>query len=101
MWTETQAAGSAARTVDVSGRIMGVKYTVGAYDLMASSANTNSKVTSNVDRKISGIGANYNMSKRTIVYARYETRDADKNAATNVSTNGVTTTTAVGLKHSF
>ena len=100
LWSETQDA-AGTRSVDVSGRILGVKYVIGAYDLLASTASTDSKVSTNIDRKITGFGANYNMSKRTVVYARYENRDADKNAGTDISTNGVTKTTAIGLKHSF
>ena len=98
LWTEKQ---DTATPVNISGRILGVKYTMGAYDLMASMASTDDKSADNKDRKISGYGVNYNMSKRTIVYARYETRDANKNLDVDISTKGVTTTTAVGLKHSF
>jgi predicted porin len=101
MWKETQEASGAAKTTDIAGRMLGLKYVMGNIDLMASMGSTNDKLTADVDRKIKGLGANYNMSKRTTLYARYESRDANKNADTDLSTNGVTKTTAVGIKHSF
>jgi predicted porin len=95
-WTERQTT-----TIDAAAYMLGVKYTMGAVDLMASTIKNNSKLSSNVDRKLVGVGADYNLSKRTALYARYESRDADTNSGTDSASAGVTKTTHVGIRHSF
>ena len=98
-WNEKQ---DTATAVDVAGRIVGVKYSMGATDLMASTAQTtDTGTTAGVGRKIVGLGANYNLSKMSYLYVRYENRDVSTASDTDLSTNGNTKTTAVGLKVSF
>lgn len=97
-WTEKQTAATA---VDVQGYMLGAKYVTGAYALMASMGNSNDKTSANVDKKIFGLGVDYALSKRSTVYARYESRDADKNVATDAAASGVTKTTHVGVRHTF
>jgi predicted porin len=96
-WTEKQGA-----VIDAKSYMLGARYSMGAVDLAISMANNNSKLSSNVDRKILGLGADYNLSKRTAVYARYENRDANTNDnTTDSSTAGATKTTHVGIRHNF
>jgi predicted porin len=99
-WTEKQ---DTATAVDITGNIFGVKYNMGAVDLMASMTSTkdNSGASTVVNRKVTGLGGNYNLSKNSYIYARYENRDANTTLADDVSTKGITKTTAVGLKVSF
>lgn len=95
-WTEKQST-----TVNVSGYMLGGKYTMGAVSLMASVGNSNDKTSSNVDKKIMGVGADYALSKRSNLYVRYENRDADKNSAADTAAGGSTKTTHVGIRHTF
>ncbi len=95
-WTEKQGT-----THDYQSYMLGARYSMGAIDLAISMAKNDSKLSNNRDRKILGLGADYNLSKRTAVYARYENRDANTNDGTDNSTHGVTKTTHVGIRHNF
>ncbi len=83
-------------------------YTMGAVVLMAQTGTNKNKVT-NAKSKLTGLGADYNLSKRTAVYFRAETIDnagGTMNAAVVSSAIAGTDTnkfarTAVGLRHSF
>ncbi len=99
-WSEKQDTSTAVNT---SGRMIGAKYAMGATTLMASMGTSDDKVGANggVDKKIAGVGADYALSKRTNLYVRYDTRDANKNSATDDATNGSTKRTAIGVKHTF
>ncbi len=104
MWTEKHAEGTTSTYTagyDIAGRMVGAKYVMGATTLMASYGLSNDKTSVNIDRKIVGLGADYALSKRTSLYARYEDRDANKNNSTDSSTHGSTKTTAVGVRHTF
>jgi predicted porin len=98
MWTEKQ---DTATAVNIAGRIIGARYVMGATTLMASMASTDDKSAANVDRKITGLGAEYALSKRSTVWARYESRDANTNNGADTNAAGVTKTTAVGVRHTF
>jgi predicted porin len=100
VWTEKQ--NTAPNAVNIAGRIIGARYVMGATTLMASMASTDDKtVATNVDRKITGLGAEYALSKRSTVWARYENRDANTNIAADTNGAGVTKTAAVGVRHTF
>jgi predicted porin len=82
-------------------------YTMGATTLMAQFGELKDKqgANSGLKSKLSALGADYALSKRTAVYARYESID-DKagvaaNPATLVGTNSTRTRTAVGVRHAF
>jgi len=51
---------------------IGATYTVGAVDILAQYAKVNDKSVNNVDRKMTGLGVNYNLSKTARLYARYD-----------------------------
>ncbi len=91
-WTEKQGT-----TVDANGYMIGGKYAMGATTLIASMGKNNDKTTNNVDKKIYGIGADYALSKRTALYARFDVRDADSVSAADDKTKR----TAIGVRHSF
>jgi len=60
-------------------------------------ANQATQATWNLNRKIIGFGADYRLSKRTNLYARYENYDSN----TDNTATGETTTTAFGVRHQF
>jgi predicted porin len=97
-WTEKQDTSTAVNT---SGRMVGASYVMGATTLFASMGSSNDKTTANVDKKVSGIGADYALSKRTNAYVRYESRDVNTNLGADTSTEGLTKSTAIGVRHTF
>jgi len=113
-WTEKQATVAAtALKVDSTGTMLGAKYAMGAVTLMASMGTRDDKSTVSVgtnaagaDKKITGLGVDYALGKRTNLWARYENRDSD------TTRSGVSTlnpkaswdaikTTAVGIRATF
>jgi predicted porin len=95
-WTETVGT-----TVDTSGYQLGASFPMGAITLHAGVARSNDKTATNQDRSIMGLGADYALSKRSNVYARYENRDANKNSSADTSAAGTTKTMHVGVRHTF
>jgi len=79
--------------------IYGAKYVMGQYDFLISNGKSNETTALNVDKSIQGYGVNYNASKRSTIYARYEIKNSNLNDTTGANTK--TTTTMVGLKHTF
>jgi len=95
-------AGSSSASVstiaDTSSIQMGVSYTLGQIDFMAQTAKVNDKSTTNADRKMTGLGANYNLSKTTRVYYRMD----DLNLSTVTAATGSSIKrSAIGLSRSF
>ncbi len=82
-------------------------YTMGQTVLMASTGKLKQDVGSNAGKesKLTGLGADYNLSKRTALYARYEKIDdqagAIAAAATIDGSGKVRTRTALGLRTTF
>jgi len=81
---------------------IGATYTMGAWELLgqiASVDDTSSATNGDIDRKMTGLGVNYNFSKTARAYIRYD----DINFATNAATAAGTqqTRTAVGVSKSF
>jgi len=56
-----------------------------------------SSTTKNLNKKLIGFGADYRLSKRTSLYARYENTDTN----TDNSSTGETIKTAFGVRHQF
>ncbi|MBM3385629.1 MAG: porin, partial [Betaproteobacteria bacterium] len=54
-----------------------------------------------VKSKVTGIRADYALSKRTTAYLGYEKWDTGTAAATNSTTGGTRTISSVGLRHSW
>jgi hypothetical protein len=91
---------STSETYKGSSMQYGVTYNMGTVIVMAQSASVNDTSTTNMDRKLTGLGIDYPMSKTARAYLRYD--------AINWNTNGTTiyagTTqkrTAIGLSKSF
>jgi len=63
---------SSSDTVNSSGLSYGASYVAGKTDLMVNYGKLDDKTSSNYDRKILGLGANYNLSKTTYLYYRYD-----------------------------
>jgi len=77
----------------------GVTYVVGAFDLMAQIAKFDDTSTTNIDRKMTGVGVNYNMSKTARVYLRMDDINYGSNAA--AAAGSAVKRTAVGISKSF
>jgi predicted porin len=67
-------------------------------NLLANYAELNDKSASNIDREIAAVGAQYMLSKRTNVYARYV--DEKISTTTAAKATGIKTT-LVGVQHNF
>jgi len=82
---------------------VGVTYVIGAVDLMAQYAKVNDTSSTNIDRKMFGLGANYNLSKTARLYARYDDLKLNDNGATVTSSTlgDRIKRTAVGVSKSF
>jgi len=82
-------------------------YTMGATVLMAQAGDLKQDAGANAGKKskLVALGADYNLSKRTAVYARYESIDDKAGviaAASTIDGSGTKRTrTALGLRHSF
>jgi predicted porin len=91
-------------TVDNSYTTVSATYTMGATVLMAQAGSL--KVKSGAKSDIVALGADYNLSKRTAVYARYES--IDNVVATGIAASATIdgagtkrTRTAIGVRHAF
>jgi predicted porin len=85
-------------TVKTSGTVYGATYTMGQWDLMAQQGKADDKGTSNFDRKMTGLGVNYNFSKTVRAYVRYDSLNLNTAAA---SSGSEIKRTAVGASMSF
>jgi predicted porin len=111
MWTEKNTLSTPHNSVDSAGNMIGVKHTMGKIDLMASMGKRNNKnaaqaaaaggALTDKDVSVTGLGVDYNFSKRTAAWVRMESRDANTNVTAETSAAGVTKTTAVGIRHNF
>ncbi len=84
---------SAASDTDSKLTTMGASYTMGATTLLVGSAKTT--LGTAAARKATGLRIDQELSKRTVAYVAYESYDSGATSANK------TTTTAVGVRHSF
>ena len=89
---------------------LSASYTMGATTLMAQVGELKDKAGTNDGKKskLASIGADYALSKRTALYARYESIDDKANVVAMTSSTGFDsytsdkrTRTAIGVRHSF
>jgi len=59
----------------------GATYTTGAWDISGQMAKVDDQSTNDADRKLTGLGVNYNLSKTARVYARYDSINYASNKA--------------------
>ena len=77
----------------------GATYTVGAWDISGQVAKVDDQSTTNADRKLTGLGVNYNLSKTARAYVRYDNIDY---GTTQTAFSGSTQKrTAIGVSKSF
>ncbi len=92
----TTAARAAGKSSNYN---VAVAYKMGATTLMATTGKLDDKTTDNWDIKMTAVGAKYDLSKRTSVYARYAKQTYDN--STNALIAKEQKTTAVGIQHNF
>ncbi len=85
-------------TVKTKGTVYGATYTMGQWDLMANMAKANDQGTSNFDRKMTGLGVNYNFSKTVRGYLRHDNLNYNTAAA---SSGSAIKRTALGMSVTF
>jgi len=84
----------------------GGTYTTGAWDILAQVAKVNDQSTTNADRKMTGLGVNYNLSKTTRVYFRADSIKYNVNSLsgftyTATQAGDTLKRTALGMSVSF
>ncbi len=101
-------AATVATTVDTAYAALSGTYVMGATTLMASYGELKADAGSNAGKKskLASIGADYALSKRTALYARYESIDDKAGVVaitgfTAATGNDKRTRTAFGLRHAF
>jgi len=86
-------------TVDSSAYNLSVAAPMGAVTLMGNYARKNDKTAANKDRTVTALGAKYDLSKRTSIYARVVNDKIDnETTATTAYKNAYT---LVGVQHNF
>ncbi len=83
-------------TLDTKSYNVAAKYAVSpTIDVMANYVKVDNKLSA-VDQKLTGLGLDYKLSKRTAAYVRYEDYKLDTSA-----TNSGVKNTAAGMRHTF
>ena len=108
--TSNQDTASTTNTVeDSKSSNIAFKYVVGQYDLMLNRLNRTSNLAAdavlapNGNAKLTGFGVNYNLSKMTYAYVRYEKASnvAVTGAGASANVYGDQSITAIGLRMKF
>jgi predicted porin len=90
---------SSTATYQGSSKNYGATYTMGQIDLMLLTSASDDKSTANFDKKMTGYGLNYNLSKQTRAYVRMDNLNLGSNV-TAVAGSSVKRT-AFGVSKSF
>jgi predicted porin len=77
----------------------GVTYVMGKFDILAQMAKFDDTSSTNVDRKVTGLGVNYNLSKTARAYFRYDSINYGSNVA--AAAGSELKRTAIGVSKSF
>jgi len=77
----------------------GATYTTGAWDILGQMASVDDTASTDGDRKMTGLGVNYNFSKTARAYVRYDSLKYAHNQ--NFFAGNEVTRTAVGVSKSF
>ena len=95
---------SAESLANSSSTQFGATYTMGAFVIMAQTAKVDNKnaatATLTGDRKMTGLGLDYNLSKTTRAYVRYDNLKLNDGAATATAGDSLKRT-AIGFSQSF
>ena len=100
-WEENEKDGPGTQIAKTKGYSVGATHVMGRFTYRGSIAKSDSTIATNVDRSIYGLGVDYELSKRTSLYGRYENRDADTNTSTDFAATGSTKTWHAGVRHTF
>jgi len=93
---------SSSGTYQGTSKQFGATYTMGMWDFMAQQVNVDDTSSNNVDRKLTGLGANYNLSKNTRLYYRNENvKFANSIAAFTTDSGSQQKRAAIGLSMKF
>jgi predicted porin len=82
-----------------SSKSFGGTYTMGKVDILAQMAKVDDTSSTNVDRKMTGLGVNYNFSKTARAYVRYDSVNLGSNATATAGSEQKRT--AIGVSKSF
>jgi len=93
-----KSTASATSLANSSSTQFGATYTMGQFVIMAQTAKVDDKNTTAYDRKMTGLGLDYNFSKTTRAYVRYDSLNL--NTAT-ASSGSEIKRTAIGVSQSF
>jgi predicted porin len=91
--------GNAPAPTKVEGQRFAIKHTIGSVDLIASQQDIEAKASGKRD-KVTGLRADYNLSKTTAVYAGYE-RVKDGTGLVLASPADTRNLASIGLRKSF
>ncbi|MDO8331912.1 MAG: porin [Fluviicoccus sp.] len=98
-WTSSKS--SVAAVADGRSWNLALKYAVsGALSLAANYVSVDDKLVGDKDRRLTAVGLDYALSKRSTAYGRYETGDNDRSGGTGNGIGGFNRWQA-GLRHSF
>lgn len=99
-WTSSKQTAGAAGLTTADANSWNLAFKWFATPSLAVTGNwvsVDDKTAANVDRKLAGLGLDYSLSKRTVIYGRYEGGDHNKANATT----GDFSRFATGLRHLF
>ena len=94
-----KSSASATTIANSTSSQYGVTYVVGKFDVLAQVAKVDDKNATAYDRKMTGLGVNYNFSKTARAYVRYDSLTLNT-AATSTAGNEIKRT-AIGVSKSF
>jgi len=102
-YTTTKSNGSVTAE-DATSWNVAAKYTMGMIDLSGNYTVRTSNLATVNNAKVIGLGADYNLSKRTAVYYRFELADNNtdgKTTSATIAAGSVTNANMVGIRHAF
>jgi predicted porin len=100
-YTTTKSNGAVTAIEDATSYNVAAKYVMGQIDLLGNYTVRTSNIAGVNNASVLGLGANYNLSKRTSVYYRYEQANSNTNDQAATAGGSVTNTSMVGVRHAF
>lgn len=94
-----KSSASATTIANSTSSSYGVTYVMGKFDVLAQVAKVDDKNATAYDRKMTGLGVNYNFSKTTRAYVRYDSLTL--NTAAPATSGNEIKRTAIGISQSF
>ena len=88
---------AAAANLDFYANLVSTQSALSGSQLLTLGNGTTVQATNNLNKKMLGLGADYRLSKRTALFARYESVDTN----TDNTASGESNITAFGVRHQF